>query len=80
VIVEDVLFEDEQVQSFEQVETAFRRRRQVDFLPLHALFVLITCILSHFKFYNLLCINFDRKCPLRKRLVLIPIPCIPCFK
>jgi hypothetical protein len=44
----------------------------VDFLPLHTLFVLITSILSHFKFYNLSCINFDGKCLLRKRLVFNP--------
>jgi hypothetical protein len=81
VIVEDVPFEVEQEQTFEEVEPQFLREEgKWISSPCILFFVLITNILSHFRFYNLLCINFDGKCLLRNRLVLIPIPCIPCFK
>jgi hypothetical protein len=58
VIVVDVPFEVEQVQSFEEVEPQFLGEEgKWIFSPLHILFVLITSMLSHFKFYMLLCIN-----------------------
>jgi hypothetical protein len=67
VIVEDVSFEVEQEQSFEEVEPQFLGEEgKWIFSPLHTRFVLIISILSHFKFYKLLCINFDGKCLLRK--------------
>jgi hypothetical protein len=66
VIVEDVSFEVEQEQSFEEVEPQFLGEEGKWNPPsLHILFVLITSMLSHFKFYKLLCINFDGRCLLR---------------
>jgi hypothetical protein len=58
VIVEDVSFEVEQEQSFEEVEPQFlgEEGKWIP-SPLYTLFVLITSMLSHFKFYMSLCIN-----------------------
>jgi hypothetical protein len=57
VIVEDVPFEFEQEQSFEETEPQFLGEEGKWIFPPCILFlVLITCILSHFKF-KLLCIN-----------------------
>jgi hypothetical protein len=50
VIVEDVPFEVEQEQTFEEVEPQFLGEEGKWISPLHTLFVLITCILSHFNF------------------------------
>jgi hypothetical protein len=56
VIVEDVSFEVEQVQSLEEDEPQFLGEEGKWISP-RILFVLITSMLSHFKFYMLLCIN-----------------------
>jgi hypothetical protein len=57
VIVEDVPFEVEQVQPFEEVEPQFLGEEGKWISPLHIIFVLTKSMLSHFKFYMLLCIN-----------------------
>jgi hypothetical protein len=56
VIVEDVPFEVEQEQSFEEVEPQFLGEEGKWISPLHTFFVLLTNMLSHFIFYMLLCI------------------------
>jgi hypothetical protein len=58
VIVEDVPFEVEQEQSFEEVEPQFLGEEGKWIPPLHTLFVLITSKLSHFKFYKLIMHKF----------------------
>jgi hypothetical protein len=58
VIIEDVSFEVEQEQSFEEVEPQFLgKKASVFFSHAYSFFVLITSMLSHFKFYMSLCIN-----------------------
>jgi hypothetical protein len=51
VIVEDVPIEFEQEQSFEETEPQFLGEEGKWIPPLHTLLVLITCMLSHFKYY-----------------------------
>jgi hypothetical protein len=57
VIVEDVPFEVEQEQSFEEVEPQFLGEEGKWNFPHAYSFVLITSTLSHFKFYMSSCIN-----------------------